>query len=285
MAVQPAILPEQRFQRVLVVIDSGTQTQTELDALAELAHRLQAELQGLFIEDANMMRLSEYTETTAYRLVSSSLYATDQGMLARAVRAQASRSRRLVESVTRRRQVRSSFQVRQGELVAELLAAVQAGDLIVLTKTFGHLPAVLDSHVFMRAFSESAASAVLLFNPSSKLTGAITVVYDGSAAADTALAVASDIAVLDGHQIDVVMQSSRLDQIESWQSDIHQRLATQGVDSSFLHFPHVRIDQLCAHSRRPQAGLIVLGVDQPLLKDKAINQLIDRIDCSVMLVR
>jgi nucleotide-binding universal stress UspA family protein len=264
-----------------------------LDSLALLAAKLHADLHGLYVEDANLVRLSEHTETSAYRFVSygpstgpSSGPGTAQaGMLARAVRAQAAQSRRIVEEVTRLRHIRTSFQVRQGNAVTEVLAAARDGDLIVIPKDLGagrdmSSPATLSPEIV-----EGKAGGVLFFNPDAVFAAGVMTVYDGSAPADRALEAACDMAALGAREVEVVMLTPRLDAVEAWQNDIYNRVRTRGLEVSFLHLPETRVDQLCARSRRPQAGLMVLGVGQPLLEDASIDALFRRIDCSVLLVR
>ena len=47
------------IQRILVALDASPHSQAALDAAATLAARVSAELQGLFIEDVNLLRLAE----------------------------------------------------------------------------------------------------------------------------------------------------------------------------------------------------------------------------------
>ncbi|MEQ8193048.1 MAG: hypothetical protein RIB59_01025 [Rhodospirillales bacterium] len=290
----PPVPPEDRFKRILVVFDSPAHARTMLDSLATLANKLRADLHGLYVEDANLTRLTEHIETSAYRFVSFGPQPAEGGrepqaaqvdMLARAVRAQAAQSRRIVEEVTRLRHVRASFQVRQGNAVTEVLAAAQDGDLLVLPKSLAAGGEAAALAAVSPQIVEGKVGGVLFFNPAAVFGAGTMAVYDGSAAADRALDAACDMAALDSRSLEVVMLSPRLNAVESWQNDIYNRVRTRGLDVAFLHLTETRVDQLCARSRRPQAGLMVFGVGQPLLEDASIETLFRRIDCSVLLVR
>ncbi|MEX2450636.1 MAG: universal stress protein, partial [Rhodospirillales bacterium] len=198
---------------------------------------------------------------------------------------QAAQSRRIVEEVTRVRHIRTTFQVRQGNAVTEVLAAARDGDLIVIPKDLGAGSAVSSLAALSPEIVEGKAGGVLFFNPNAVFTAGVMAVYDGRAPADRALEAACDMAALGVREVEVVMLSPRLNAVEAWQNDIYNRVRVRGLEVSFLHLPETRIDQLCARSRRPQAGLMVLGVDQPLLEDASIDALFRRIDCSVLLVR
>ena len=276
----PEHAPQSRFRRILVVLDSSTHSRAMLDLLATFAEQLHAELHGLYLEDSNLTRLTEHTETTAYCLVSYGPSTSKPGMIARAVKAQVAQNRRLIEEVTRRRSIRSSFQEHPGEKLDEVLATVQDGDLIVLPKSGRGYPATL-----LRAINQSPAQSVLLFNPYTIFSGAVMTVYDGSPFAETAFEAACDITALNHGEIEVVMLTPRLNDVVTWRHDLSGRAHARGLTISFLHLPEMRIDQLCVRARRPQAGLIVLGVDQPLLKETDIDALFARIDCSVLIVR
>jgi hypothetical protein len=118
------------FERVVVRLSAASRTDPTLEAALRLAAALDAALEGLFVEDANLLRLAALpfaTEVCVLTGMRRTLAATD---VERAFRLAASRhERRLAESAARSH-VRWSFAVTRGDFLGE--AAARGGDLIVV---------------------------------------------------------------------------------------------------------------------------------------------------------
>ena len=133
--------------------------------------------------------------------------------------------------------------------------------------------------------AEAAARSVLLLRPGGAVGGPVVVAYDGSDESRQALAAAAEISGGDEGVIEVAMLTGRLDQAEAWKRDVTAALADLGAAVKFVHLPKAGLDDLCQIAEREGASLMVLGADLVLKESEPGRRLLERVGCSVLLVR
>ncbi|MDX1434271.1 MAG: hypothetical protein R3286_17655, partial [Gammaproteobacteria bacterium] len=81
--------PGGRSRRILVAITAPRRSRHMLAAAAALARRMHAELEALFVEDAELLGVADLPVTHEIDLAGGGIRALDSGRLARAMRAEA----------------------------------------------------------------------------------------------------------------------------------------------------------------------------------------------------
>jgi nucleotide-binding universal stress UspA family protein len=79
--------------------------------------------------------------------------------------------------------------------------------------------------------------------------------------------------------------TGRLDQADAWRQDVAATLADLGVAVKFIHMPKAGLDDLRRIAERERAVLMVLGADLVLKETEPGRRLLERVGCSVLLVR
>ena len=253
-----------RPRRILLALDAAAEDAAALDMVAALAARLEAELLGLFVEDIDLIRLAALPEASATSMLSARRERLDTATVERVLRTQGAVSRRAVEAAAGRRQVKASFEVRRGRVVAEVLSSAESADLVIVNWASGgygmrpgRKPARLGA--IARAVAETSARPVLLLRRGARPGGPVMVAYDGSAAARTALVTAAEIAGSEAGQLVVALlarspgDERRLqDEVSRWCAERDQAVVLQPP-------PGADPEALCAAARRGGAMLLVLG--------------------------
>jgi nucleotide-binding universal stress UspA family protein len=121
-----------RHRRILVAFDPAALPAAALDAPARLASALGAELVALFVERQELIDLAGFPRVRAFSLDTADHLALDMAEMTRALRAQAQRAERLLADLAARHRVAARLQVARGEVVAEIIAAAQGCDLVVV---------------------------------------------------------------------------------------------------------------------------------------------------------
>lgn len=111
--------------RILIEVEAGTSAH-ELEAAVALAGRIGAELTGLFVEDATLLRFAALPFAREIGFASAARRGTDVDAMERSLRTLAREARRGLARVAERRDVRWSFRVERGVLPEALLAAAAA---------------------------------------------------------------------------------------------------------------------------------------------------------------
>jgi hypothetical protein len=97
----------------------------------QLALAMQAELSGVFVEDADLLRVAALPFTREVGLVSGALRPLETADVESALRRQAEQVRRSLAELAQGAQVRWSFRVARGKLAGEVLAAAGRADVVV----------------------------------------------------------------------------------------------------------------------------------------------------------
>jgi hypothetical protein len=119
------------FRRIVVALGASRECRIVVEASAELAARLRAELLGLFVEDVNLLRMAAlpFTRVVGRGPLSSEVTIT---MVERTFRQAAAETRAFFEAAVTRQPVQWSFRVVRGVPVRELSTAAEAEDLLIV---------------------------------------------------------------------------------------------------------------------------------------------------------
>ena len=119
------------MRRIVVMQQTWHAGDALLRASAGAATRMNTELTGLFIEDINLLNLAGMPFASEVCFPSATRREMDVSRLENSLRALAGEAQRALEAIARSTDLRSSFRVARGHLLAELLAAASATDVVV----------------------------------------------------------------------------------------------------------------------------------------------------------
>lgn len=189
--------PERAFppRRILVAIDASPTSLDALAAAAALAERLGgAELEGLFVEDRDLLRLAGLPFAGLLRGPEGAREHVDREAAESALRALASRARDALSRVAQGRRVTWTFRVVRGAIAPEVLAAAAEADLLVLGAGGHARPGRAGLGATARSAAARAPSPVLLIARGAAMGERVLLVDDGSPIAARAAAIAELLA-------------------------------------------------------------------------------------------
>ena len=273
----------QAIRRILVALDASHHSLAALEAAAELAASLEAELHGLFVEDANLLRLAGIPVAREMRYPFAGSARPDTARMERALRVQAAQARRALERASELRHVEWSFQVVRGQVALEVLAAALEADLLTLGKASRPLLQRIRLGSTARAAAREAPCCVLMLQRDAGIAPPVMVTYDGTPTSQKALTMAVHLAGRQAGELIVLIMAHSLDGA--------RRLETEasGLLRERLHTPHFRqlidADRMTLTHQVQTEGCGVLVLSGTILSPEAIQTLLDEVDCPVMLIR
>ena len=275
---------EIRIRRILVALDASPHSEAALDAAAQLAAQLRAELQGLFVEDVNVLRLAQLPFAREVGFFTTSRRRVETRDLERQLRAQARRVEERMTEIAERDQLRWSFRVARGAIAAELLEASSGVDLVILGRSGWSLRRRRGLGSTARAVVFGAPTLTLVLQEGTCLGLPVLVVYDGSPLADKALAVASVLARFEEGPVTVVLLEDSSEARELRERAVAQ-LRDQEVRARYLALNRSNVPQLAQLVQAQECGTLVLPAKSVLLEDEALVALLDEIDVPTLFVR
>lgn len=252
------------IRRIVVATDASAPGRVALDAAVRLAQRLPAELEGLYLEDVNLKRLSALPVAREFRFGAA---ARDAAGVAEDLRIEAMRLRRAFEEATGRARVQATFRVAEGRIEHTIVAEGDA-DLLVV------------------GFERRGAFAVTRFG-ATPIAIAIRplVLYDGSEGSDRALDLAARLADDEPGALTVVIRADSEAEALRLRRKAAQRLAEQDHGARFRTAVAPSLTDLCRAVTAQRATALVIATEDPLIEGEGFRSLLDDVLCPVLIVR
>ena len=261
------VIDERVAERILVALDASRQGFEALEVAVALAGQLRAELHGLFVEDANLLKLADLPMSQEICFSVGSPRPLDSGALRRRLRTRAEEARRMIEERARRAEIEHSFRVGQGGLIREALASGETADVFVVGQQ---------------------CRAADVEGPSSKPPGYVEPVLaycPNTVSGRRTLALAARVAQADRLPVMILFPEAQGVEDEEFAEECRQWLAAQQVRVVTHDFAVSTLSDLVRAARRLSSRLMLLALDEELLDESAIERLACEVGVPVALVR
>lgn len=177
--------PERQSRHIVVALDASSSSLAALRAAAEVAALLDVDLEGLFIEDINLLRLCGFPFNREIGSYTGTARRLENATVERQLRTLATVIQQAMSQVAIKTPVRWSLQVRRGSVVNELLAAAQEADLMSLGRSGQRRQNTLGPTA--SALVQKSRRPLLILGTDGTLADPLTAVYTGSDTSQRAL--------------------------------------------------------------------------------------------------
>ncbi len=268
-----------KIRRILVAIDASTQSLAALEAAAELAADLDAELGGIYVEDINLIRMAALPVVLETGEASARTRRLKSSRMDRQLRGQAARAAQAMAVAAGRAQVRWSFTVARGSIETELLQAASAADLFILGRAGWSGKRRLGSTA--RKLVAAGNNRTMIIERGERLLPTLMTVYDGSDQSKRAL----DTAISLGEYLAVGIVAEDEDQARALQSEVAAILDLLGLKARYRWLVRADTRELANMLRTQEECILVLPGESPLLEGKSLPEALDEFECPVLLVQ
>lgn len=207
------------IRRIVVSMESTPQDRAALEAAADIAARLHAELVGLFIEDIDLLHFAGLPFAREVGFPSATRRPLDVSAMERSLRSLAEESRRALAEIAARMPLRWSFRVARGSSSMELLAAAGEADLLV-ARADGIERAV-------RHVAGGAPTLVLLLRDGGTRHAPLVGVCSPAVSPDRLAPMLAGLSRLFGEGIDLFLLCRDAEAASDWERELRARLAAE----------------------------------------------------------
>ena len=271
------------FRRVLVALDCSPSSLAALEAAANVAAAVDAELLGLFVEDVELLHSAEHPMARQVTSFSGALQPLDADQMRLQLRTLAARARAALADAGRRSGVRCSFQVRQGTVAAVLLEEISEADVVSLGRVGWSAVGKDRLGTTARRLLASAPASALLARRGRVLGSSIWALFDGSPQARRALAAAAGLC--GDRSLDVVVigpdEAARERLASGVKADLEPKARPPRLHDSSTADP----SEALAALRGETIGLLVLPANVAEQAGNDLPALLADVDCPVLIVR
>ncbi|MGD2078217.1 MAG: universal stress protein [Chloroflexota bacterium] len=273
------------IKRILVALDASTHSLAALEAAADIAATLEAELIGLFVEDENLLHLAGLPFAQEVRAPWASSHQISSDRMEEDLRLQAAQARRALRAAAERVEARWSFRTVRGQVTPAVLKAALEADLVAMGRVSHPVSGRDRLGSTARAAAANTRRSVLLMQHGGDLHYPVLVTFDGSPAAWQALVAAAKLARVDGDELSVLLLCQEPEMVSVLKDQVRGWLGHRDLRAQYSWFPQPSTGALIRLVQATADCVLVLGGDNPLLEADAIQEILDETDCPVLLVR
>ena len=276
--------PHPGIRRVLAAYDAVTSDEASLSDLAEMVARLQAELELLFVEDVNLVRVAGLPLARQINIRTGAAGPLAPGELEADMRATGARMMRRLADAADRRHIRWSFRTVRGEAADEVVLASEAADLLVL-RHGRNWPRRRSADADPAAVARRARPSVLLLEHGAQAPRSPALVFRPGEQGRRALAFAVRLAVAGHDVLDILVPDGKLLDAATQAAE---SVAGSGRPAARIRCRVTRLaktDVLSDAAERARKRLLVIGADDPVLKSPGALERLIGSACPVLLVR
>lgn len=273
------------IRRILVALDTSAHSLAALEVAARLAASVHAELIGLFVEDENLLRLAALPFAKEVRWPFSSRRVLDEARMERELHLMASQAKRALAMAAEQAETEWTFRVVRGTVANEVLKAALEADLLSL----GRASRPLTRRVRLGSTAQAAAirssHLVLLARKNADPELPIVVTYDGSQVSERVLDAAVHMAQVSDSNLIVLVMADDAEKAPHLGEEANRLLQNRVAHAEYRYLPDNGDETLSDILQQERCSLIVLGGESERLQGQHLRELLDELDCPVLLVR
>jgi len=273
------------MKKILVPVDASPNSLAALEVAAEMGSKQRGEIIGLFVEDSDLLRYTEYGFASELSLCSCCLRPLQRRELELQLRARAEQIRRAVADAGNKWGVPWRLHISRGAVRSEIQRAAQESDLTVLGKAGWSQVLSGRTGSTVQALISGPGGPTLILQQGARIRPTILTVYTGTPLSEWTLSAIPEMLQLERFRIIVYIPS--YDRTESEGLRLRAAgLLPPGARAEFRTLDAPYCSQLLrelAHGGTP--GTVILPCEAPEFQGRPIRELLNGVSLPVLLVK
>ena len=260
------------IRHIVATLDASESGRPALETAVRLAAVLGAELEGVFVEDINLIRLAGLPFLREVRPSLAEEEISTQRMQ-RELRTLARHAERMLAQAAREMGVPWSFQVWRGRAEAASLARAFGADILSL----GRVSSLVSSRVW--------ATTRPLARQSREKDTSISVLFSDSEQAARAMATACSLAKDLDVGLTVLLPQYQAENVPGLKEKARTILDLHVQAARFVQITGTDVQSLVQAAGTPDISILITEAEHPLLQQAGLDQCLEALFCPVLLVR
>ncbi|MEJ2008599.1 MAG: universal stress protein [Acidobacteriota bacterium] len=272
-------------RRILVALDASTQSLAALKTAVTLAAELGADLEGLFVEDINLMRVAMLPVARRILYPTGTEEPFDSSHMERELKLLARQAQESLATLAERFGIRWSFRVARGKVNVEILAAASESDLLTVGRSGWSLARRMQLGSTAQDAAINAPKALLLVKRPLAIDRPVMTVFDGSPLSEQVLKAATHLASAFQSRLAVLLIADSPQNARKLERQAARIIKLKAIPVKFRPIYTTDTLYLADAVESEAGGLVVLGRRYEQVSENEIQNLIRMIGNPVLLVR
>ncbi len=252
------------MRRIAITLDAFEVSARALEQAVLLAERMGAQLEGIFVEDIDLIHIAELPFLREVRSVSRSEDMISLDRMEQELRVLARRAERLLSEQASRHNVPWSFRIWRGSIDTDLLAVGIEADVFALTRLgagLGRMPALRTR------------------------LSAVSVLFTGTEASVRALETAMNLVTGPQQELNVLLPVEDGAEISRLQQLAAKQLGDHVEHAYFIRMTEGSLTDLLEMLSDTNSAVLVVERDNKLLQMPSLKQGLCALNCPLLVVR
>lgn len=252
------------MRRIVVTLDAIEVSEQALEHAVQLADRMGAFLEGIFVEDIDLIEISSLPFARELRPVSRSENVINLVRMEQELRALARRAERRLSEQAARHNVTWSFRIWRGSIDNDLLAADLEADVLALSRLGAPL---------------KRSTAVC------KRSASVTLLFTGSEASTRALDIAKKLASDPDRELVILLPVADKEEALRLQESAADQLQGLAASAHFVQMAERSIGELLEILADANSAVLIIERDTEYLRMLSRKQSLNLLTCPLLVVR
>lgn len=252
------------MRRIAVTIDAFEASVKTLEQAVQLAERTGAQLEGIFVEDIDLIQVAGLPFLREVRTASRTEDVINLARIEQELRVLARRAERMLSEQAARHNVAWSFRIWRGSIGSDLLAADIEADVFALTRLGAsrvHVPVV------------------------STRSTAVTVLFTGTDASTRALGIAVNLSTDPDKELYILLPVEDVAEVARLQQLATNQLGKDAASVHFICLADGSLTDLLEVLADTCSAVLIVERDNKLLETPSLKQCLNVLNCPLLIVR
>lgn len=271
------------IKKVLVAMDSSRHSEVALQAAAAIAKTLEANIEGLFVQDTHLMQMSRFPSIAEVSLLTGDVKPIRKDELELQVRRLEARIKHRFEQISQNNRLSYSWKTMQGRVVEKLLEASRDADLV----TIGMKGEVYSGRKKLgstaKAVIENSRSPVLILQKELRIGGSIIAIDNGTEAGVKGIELGLSLAAKTKSKLLILKENEKQD-VKTWKDELENLIGTTSVKVEARILDKVAIEALLNIMNREKGRLLIVPKNRHFGETRTIEKLLYNLNNPILLI-
>lgn len=272
------------FAEILVALDSSQHSRAALEFAAEIANLMEANLQGLFVHDAQWLRISRLPSAFEINERTGEITPIVQESIEEQIKILEQNIKEHFELISEQNKLKHTWKSVQGTVRDKVLEAAHDADLITIGKIGRSFYKSGKLGSTARAVIQESDKPVLILQEGFRLKDKIITVFDGTDTSKTGVKLAALLAEKNNNKLVVIDLTHGIHEADETEKELDKILDYSAQDLDILTLKDPNIGKFLFLLNRLNGGLLVIPKTEQYTKYSNIERILEAVNSPVLLM-